>query len=138
VALTEPSDKVIDFDNPSKRERSTHGSFVSAIFIIMIISTWILSIYLWLYNPRGLFQFLNLYTVGRTPWMGDQPVTRQLPKHRTTQAQNASSGIRTHDSSVRTGEDDSCLRPRGGCDLQVHGYCTFNFPSFVVPALHVK
>jgi hypothetical protein len=25
------------------------------------------------------FQFLNLYTVGRTPWKGDQPDTRPLP-----------------------------------------------------------
>jgi hypothetical protein len=35
-----------------------------------------------------LFQFLILYTVGRTPWTGDQPVARPLPTHRTTQAQN--------------------------------------------------
>jgi hypothetical protein len=28
--------------------------------------------------------FLILYTVGRTPWTGDQPVARPLPKHRTT------------------------------------------------------
>jgi hypothetical protein len=34
------------------------------------------------------FRFLILYTVGRTPWMGDQPVTRPLPTHRTTQTQN--------------------------------------------------
>jgi hypothetical protein len=39
-------------------------------------NTWswrFLSIYLWLYSPCGtwtLFQFLNLYTVGRTPWTG--------------------------------------------------------------------
>jgi hypothetical protein len=26
-----------------------------------------------------LFQFLNLYTVGRTPSRGDRPVARQLP-----------------------------------------------------------
>jgi hypothetical protein len=35
-----------------------------------------------------LFQFLNLYTVGRTPWTRDQPVARPLPTHRTTQTQN--------------------------------------------------
>jgi hypothetical protein len=42
-------------------------------------------IYLWLYSPCGpwsLFQFLDLYTVGRTPWMGDQPIARPLPTHR--------------------------------------------------------
>jgi hypothetical protein len=37
---------------------------------------------------RPVFQFLNLYTVGRTPWTGDQPVARPLPTHRTTQTQN--------------------------------------------------
>jgi hypothetical protein len=39
-------------------------------------------------QPFGLwplFQFLNLYTVGRTPWTGDQRVARPLPKHSTTQ-----------------------------------------------------
>jgi hypothetical protein len=46
---------------------------------------------LWLYSPVvgpwPLFQFLNLYTVGRTPWTGDQPVARPLPTRRTTQIQ---------------------------------------------------
>jgi hypothetical protein len=31
---------------------------------------------------------------------------------------HALSGIRTHDPSVRAGEDSSCLRPRGHCDRQ--------------------
>jgi hypothetical protein len=35
-------------------------------------------------GPWPLFQFLNPYTVGRTPWTGDQPVARPLP----TQTQN--------------------------------------------------
>jgi hypothetical protein len=38
--------------------------------------------------PWPLFQVLDLYTVGRTPWTGDQPVARKLPTHRTTQTQN--------------------------------------------------
>jgi hypothetical protein len=46
----------------------------------------------------SLFQFLNLYTVGRTPWMGDQPVARP-PTHRTTQIQNK----RTQISMPRVG-----------------------------------
>jgi hypothetical protein len=51
-------------------------------------------VYLWLYSPCGprlLFQCLNLYTFGRTPWMGgggDEPVARPLPTHRTAQTQN--------------------------------------------------
>jgi hypothetical protein len=35
-------------------------------------------------GPWPLFQFLYLYTVGRTPWTGDQP----LPTRRTVQTQN--------------------------------------------------
>jgi hypothetical protein len=39
--------------------------------------------------PWPLFQFLHLfYTVGRTPWTGDQALARPLPTHRTTQTQN--------------------------------------------------
>jgi hypothetical protein len=51
-----------------------------------------ISVCLWLYSPFvgpwPLFQFLNLYTDGRTPWTGDQPVARPLPTHKTTQTQN--------------------------------------------------
>jgi hypothetical protein len=36
----------------------------------------------------AVFQFLNLYIVGRTSWLGDQPIARPLPTHRTTQTQN--------------------------------------------------
>jgi hypothetical protein len=34
------------------------------------------------------FSFLILYTDGRIPWTGDQPVARPLPTHRITQTQN--------------------------------------------------
>jgi hypothetical protein len=37
-----------------------------------------------LYSPCGpwpLFQFLNLYTVGKTSWTGDQPVASPLPTY---------------------------------------------------------
>jgi hypothetical protein len=50
-----------------------------------------LSIYLRLYSPCGpwpLFQFPNLYTLGRTPWTGDQPFARPLLTNRTRQTQN--------------------------------------------------
>jgi hypothetical protein len=39
-------------------------------------------------GPWTLYQFLNLHTIGRTPWTGDQHVARPLPTHRTTQTQN--------------------------------------------------
>jgi hypothetical protein len=48
--------------------------------------------YQWLYNyfvgPCSLLSVLILYTIGRTPWMGDQLVAWPLPAHRTTQTQN--------------------------------------------------
>jgi hypothetical protein len=71
-------------------------------------------------GPWPFFSFFILYTVGRTPSKGDQPVARPLPTHRTTQKRinahntdiHALSGIRTHDPSVRASEDSSCLSPR--------------------------
>jgi hypothetical protein len=45
---------------------------------------------LWLNSPLRLdhlFSFLMLYAVGRTLWMGDQPVARPLPTHRKTQTE---------------------------------------------------
>jgi hypothetical protein len=40
-------------------------------------------------EPRADFSVsLIIFTDGRTPWTGDQLVTRPLPKHRTKQAQN--------------------------------------------------
>jgi hypothetical protein len=48
--------------------------------------------YLWLYSPLfdlGHFlSFLIFYKVGRTPWKGDQPVTRPLFARRTVQTRN--------------------------------------------------
>jgi hypothetical protein len=48
-----------------------------------------LSVYLWLYSPfldlGRFFNFLILYTVGRTLWTGDQTCARPLPAHRTAQ-----------------------------------------------------
>jgi hypothetical protein len=57
----------------------------------MVIICTIHFLYLWLYIPCGpwpLFQFLNLYTVGRTLWEGDQLVARPLPTKKITQTQN--------------------------------------------------
>jgi hypothetical protein len=59
---------------------------------------------LWLYNPCGpwpLFRFLNLCTVGRTPWTGDQPVARPLPTHAGQHKQNK----RTQTSMPRMGSE---------------------------------
>jgi hypothetical protein len=77
-------------------------------------------------GPWPLLQFRNhFYTDGRTPWMSDQPVTRPLPTHRSTQTQNTGihrhpmCGIRTHDPSVWACEDSLCLWPRGLCNRQI-------------------
>jgi hypothetical protein len=72
---------------------------------------------LWLSAPGDLGRFFSsliLYTAGRTPWTGDQPIARLLPTHKTQTEYthtdiNASSRIRTHDPSVRSKEDDSRL-----------------------------
>jgi hypothetical protein len=50
-------------------------------------------------GPWPLFRFFNPYTVGRSPWTGDQPVARPLPTHRTIQTQNK----RTQTSMPRVG-----------------------------------
>jgi hypothetical protein len=107
-----------DYYGPTLVNSSLYLPIYLSIYLFMALQS------LWTLDA---FQFLNLYTVGRTPWTGDQPVARPLPTHR-TQTENkgrqiyihALSGIGTHDPSVRAGEDGSCLRPRGHCDRSVN------------------
>jgi hypothetical protein len=65
------------------------------------------SMYLWLYSPLlGLgrfFNFLNLYTVGRTSWTGDQHVARPLYLYTEQHKQNK----RTQTSMPRVGFEPS-------------------------------
>jgi hypothetical protein len=60
------------------------------------------SIYLWLYSPLldlgSFFSFL-IYTVARTPWTGNQSISKRLPAHITTQTQTK----RTQTSIPRVG-----------------------------------
>jgi hypothetical protein len=67
--------------------------------------------------------FLNPKRAGRIPSKGISPSQDRYlhtgqHKHRINIHTDihALSGIRTHDSSVRAGEDSSCLRPHGHCD----------------------
>jgi hypothetical protein len=85
-----------------------------------------LSIYLCLYSPffgADRFSVSIIYTVGRTPWKGEQPVTRPLPtQNNRKETSMLPSWIRTHDPNVRGGEDCSCLKPRDHCDGWRHLY----------------
>jgi hypothetical protein len=74
---------------------NTHDIMSTSLFVC-------LSIYLPIYGTTALwdlgpfFSFSVLYTVGRTPWTGDQPVARPLSTHRTTQTQNKSTKTYTN------------------------------------------
>jgi hypothetical protein len=70
-------------------------SLYLSIFLFIYLSdclSFCLSICLSIYNRLldldRFFSFLIFYTVGGTPWTGDQPVARSLPAHRTAQTQN--------------------------------------------------
>jgi hypothetical protein len=101
-----------------KKTTKSDGSRREVANSLHCVPTYV-TVYLWLRNPSldlcRFFSFLFPYTVGRTPWTGDQPVARPLPTHMTTETQNkptdihALSGIRTHDPSVRASEDRSGL-----------------------------
>jgi hypothetical protein len=83
----------------------------------------------------GLFSFVIFFfcTAGRTPWTSDQPVTSSLPKRRINAHTDTHvlSGIRTYDLSVRTSEDNSCVRPCGQCD-RLSSF-EFHYLSITVP-----
>jgi hypothetical protein len=60
-------------------------------------------------GPWPLIQFrTHSFTGGRTLWMSDELVTRQLHKHRIIQTQNKY----THQTGIKAGEDNTCLRLR--------------------------
>jgi hypothetical protein len=89
-----------------------------------------------LFWPWSPFQFLNLYIVGSTPWMGiSQSQGRCLRTEHHEHRINAHtdiqafSGIRTQDPSVRAGEDGSCIRRRGHRDR--HKYQSARIIIFV-------
>jgi hypothetical protein len=89
-------------DSPKRFVCSVHSNFHISqflFFFVLMLHSYLsiclsvyLSVYLWLYSPLldlGCFiSFFILYTVGRTSWTGDQPVSRPLSTHGTTQTQN--------------------------------------------------
>jgi hypothetical protein len=60
----------------------------TGVFLSIYLSIYLSMVLQPFFRPWPLFQFLNLNTVGSTPWTRDQAVTRPLPTHRTTQTQN--------------------------------------------------
>jgi hypothetical protein len=90
--------------------------------------------------------FESIWTFDRTPWTGDQPDARPPPTQDNTTQKNAdthihtSSGIRTHDPSVRAVEDNTCFRPRGhwGHSLKTFGWVEVYLHAFLTPALETS
>jgi hypothetical protein len=84
-------------------------------------------------GPWPLFSFLILYTVGTTPWTGDQPFARSPSIQWTTQIQNKRTlisilrvGFESTISVFERGEDGSYLR------LWSEKYCLLSqFPVFL-------
>jgi hypothetical protein len=77
-------------------------------------------------RPLGLFRFQNLFSetyesigqmvglLGRVIGSTQGPYLHRTTQHRKTRTHiHVSSGIRTHDPSVRAAEDSTCLRPLG-------------------------
>jgi hypothetical protein len=67
-------------------------------------------------------RFSTSYTVGRTPWAGDQLVHKHRKTHTYTQKLNihALTGIRAHDPGFQASEDNAYLRPLGYRDRSLH------------------
>jgi hypothetical protein len=65
----------------NKRHFSVHVSCALESYLSMALQVLLLDL-------GRFFNFLIIYTVGRTFWTGDQPVARPLPTHRTIQTQN--------------------------------------------------
>jgi hypothetical protein len=65
----------------------SHVSVYLSISLSVCVSICVIYLYGCLLDIGRFFSFLILYTVGSTPWTGDQPVARPLPTHRTTQTE---------------------------------------------------
>jgi hypothetical protein len=61
-----------------------HLNYLLLSIFVPVAPTWSIG-HPW--NASFHFSFVILWTVGRTPWTGDQPVARPLPTHRTTRIQ---------------------------------------------------
>jgi hypothetical protein len=110
-------------DGRSQKTRVIHHrQYPLEYFIHVLFFIYIHSFYTVLLRCRGFHFSLDLYTIGRTPWMSERPVTSPLLKYSSTKTQKkgkqtlniyALIGIRTYDHNVLSSEDSSCLTPLG-------------------------
>jgi hypothetical protein len=97
---------------------------------------------LWLYTQLDLgcfFSFLILYMVGLLGRGTGRRKAATYTQNNTIREKmhidiHASSGIQTHDPSVRVGEDSSCLRPHDHCYLPVFCMLGFKYLAFSATA----
>jgi hypothetical protein len=138
----------LDWEHPAPDEIRTKVFERITVIFMMQLSTcpsefkasWLRRVQYWYHNvlyylstalqpfvgPRPLFSFLILYTAGRAPWTGHQPVAKPLPIHRTTQTHNKP----TETSMPRVGfEATTPVFERAktvhalDCSATVIGYC---------------
>jgi hypothetical protein len=69
--------------NSLSPEYTTYLSIYLSIYLSMVLQS-----FCW--TLAAFFSFLILNAVGWTHWTGDEPVSRPLPTHKTTQTQNKS------------------------------------------------
>jgi hypothetical protein len=98
---------------PGQKRREVYLTSVCWM-VLFLYMTCKLSIYssTALVHLGRFFSFLIVYTVGRTPCTGDQPVARPLPAHRLNAHRHPC-------PNVRAGEVGWCLRPRRHCGRHV-------------------
>jgi hypothetical protein len=122
---SKPEVRIIILKNIVPMSQNVHCISITTISCVMLFREIHLSIYdsTALVDLGRFFSFLihtrsvGLFGRGISPSQGRYLHTEQH-KHRINAHTgiHASSGFRTHNPSVRAGEDSSCLRPRGHCD----------------------
>jgi hypothetical protein len=91
--------------SPQRYRYASHLGLVLSIYLSMALQPFV---ELW---PLISYTLVGLLGRGISPSQG-----RYLHTEQTHTDIHALSAIRTHDHSVQTREDSSCLRPRGHCD----------------------
>jgi hypothetical protein len=80
-----PTDCV--YDEQTIKQKSSFIIDRSGLKLLLFIFS--MNLQVLLLGLGQIFSFLILYTIGRTPWTGDQPVARPLPTHMATNRINA-------------------------------------------------